>query len=68
MIQKLLSYLSSNAEIFNEIKSPYENMLKNNGFKCKLSYETNDNKVKRVINLATIVYCGKTHHIVRILI
>ena len=47
MTQKRLSNLSSNAEIFNEIKAPYENMLKNNGFKCKLSYETNDNKVKK---------------------
>ena len=47
MTQKRLSCLSSNAKIFNEIKAPYENMLNNNGFKCKLSYETNDNKVKK---------------------
>ena len=47
MTQKRLSSLSSNAELFNEIKGPYENILKNNGFKCKLSYETNDNTVKR---------------------
>ena len=37
----------SNAEIFDEIKAPYENMLKNNGFNCRLSYETNNNKVTK---------------------
>ena len=47
MTQKRLSSLSSNAEIFNLIKVPYENMLKNYGFKCILPYETNNNKVTK---------------------
>ena len=33
MAQRRLSSLSSNAEIYNEIKAQYENMSNNNGFK-----------------------------------
>ena len=47
MTQKRFSSLSSNAAIFNEIKTSYKNMLKKNGFKCELSYKTNDNKVTK---------------------
>ena len=47
MTQNCLRSLASNAEIFNEIKTPYGNILKDNGFKCKMSYETNDNKVTK---------------------
>ena len=47
MTQKRLSTLSSNEKIFNEIKAPYENELKNRGFKCKLKYEKLDVDKKR---------------------
>ena len=39
---KRLSTLSSNENIFNEIKAPYETELRNRGFKCKLKYEKLD--------------------------
>ena len=39
MIQKRLSTLSSNREIFERCKGPYEKALKEAGYKCNLTYQ-----------------------------
>ena len=46
MTEKLLSALSSDANIFNEIKIPYVYELKNCGFQCSLKYQYSNNNSK----------------------
>ena len=49
MIQQRLSILSSNEEIFERCKGPYEKALNEAGYNCKLTYQTpaTSNKRKR---------------------
>ena len=59
MTEKRLSALSSDANIFNEVKIPYEYELKIRGFQCSLKYQylndynnnskPNKSRIRRVI-------------------
>ena len=59
MIEKRISNLSSNEEIFNQVKGTWEKGLKDSGYKkdqCKLQYEKPNTKKKRIRNKEPALY------------